>query len=108
MTLDEWLLDKRMIKNSLYINYPGCRSLYVRKTPVYINGVRIVDVITIANITAEESGTHVLRRLIEDIKNRGYKIYVECVNNPWLREKLIQYGFKQVNKVLGFHFYLGD
>lgn len=100
-TLDEFIAGK--FRNS-YIEHPEFDGLYIRSGDIYVDGRRCTKVIQIANIEAKHPGNGAFARLVDDLIERGFAIYVENVHNPRFRQKLQRMGFIEVNPCLGFHF----
>lgn len=107
-TLDQFLATS-WPKNA-YIEYPGLRSLYVRKGSfgVVHEGVfyRCHNGLTIASVEAEVPGAGAFTRLVEDLVVRGMAVYVRNCHNERLYAKLVRDGFKPVNKETGPHLLL--
>ncbi len=105
-TLDEFLAQKWPL--AAYIDFPGFKSLYVRKSDLYVNlggGFwRCTDVVQIANVEATNPGQGAFGKLIAEIKERGRAVYVELVHNVRFRQHLLKLGFRSVNEGTGFHY----
>lgn len=86
---------------SAYVSYPGFSSFYVRYGACFVDGVRVCDVLTVANIEAKKPGKGKFTEFVRRQHMNGQDVYVECVQNPRLRVWLEQHGFKQVNVSFG-------
>lgn len=109
-TIDEFLDETTLLPSNSYINHPDFASLYVRKGKI---GVRIDGddtfywcnkCVTIANITARNTGQGAFTALVADLVDKGFAIYVENANSPRFRIGLMKKGWTQVNCSSGFMF----
>jgi hypothetical protein len=87
--------------SSAYVNYPGFSSFYVRYGDCCIDGERLLNVLTIANIEARKPGKGTFTNFIGRQHRIGQDVCVECVQNPRLRVWLEYHGFKRVNMTQG-------
>lgn len=107
-TLDEFLASQW--PTNAYIDYPGLRSLYVRKGPfgVIHEGVcyRCHNGLSIGSVDADVPGAGAFTRLVQDLVGRGMAVYVENCHNERLYAKLVREGFEPVNRDSGPHLLL--
>lgn len=109
-TIDEFLEWPALLPNNSYINHPDFASLYVRKGKVGVsidgddNLYWCDKCVTIANITARNTGQGAFTALVDDLVHKGFAIYVENVNSLRFRIGLKKGGWTQVNCSSGFMF----
>lgn len=110
-TIDEFLEGSALLPVNSYINHPDFVSLYVRKGKVGINfdgddNLYWCDkCVTIANITARNTGQGAFTALVDDLVHKGFAIYVAQVHSPKFRIGLMKKGWwTQVNCSSGFMF----
>jgi len=93
--------------NRLHIWYKNLESYY-RKGPKYIDGIKYDKVLTRASTSIQgvrgfgQGNYRELDALTTNLaREYGYDgVYIENVLNPWLAEKLPQYGYVEVDKHL--------
>jgi hypothetical protein len=98
-TFDEFVA-KRFPNNS-YIDHDEFDDLYIRKGNIIVNLkgelYECQNVITIANIHATKPGTGAFTRFTKSLIDRGYAIYVECVQNGKFAKGLEKHGYVRIN-----------
>lgn len=96
-TLDEFLLraSKNQFARSSWVIEPGFSELYVRidRRRFQETDWSIVDVLNIANVTAESPGQGAFTRLAGRLLREGRILFVENVLNPRFARKLAALGF---------------
>lgn len=96
-TLDEFLLraSRNKFVRSAYVTEPGFSELYVRvgRRSFPDTNWCVVDVLDIANVTAEHPGQGAFTRLAARLLRDGHTLFVECVLNPRFARKLEALGF---------------
>ena len=97
-TLSEYLNGRGSARGE-YVLHGRFAPIYVRRTPRYVLGAKYMRVCTIANITLPRRHRNKgeFSRLIKWLAERGWHIYVECVQNETLPAKLAHLGFHRVN-----------
>lgn len=94
VTLNDFLTSRG---RNEYVYYPGFRHLYLRKGIISVRtiaGMRWTGrAITLANMGAVKPGNGSMTKLIEELTRRGYHIFVECIQNPRLVDKLLRMDF---------------
>ena len=96
MTLEKFIAEMGKRPWSLYVEFPGFSSLYVRRGPCFLNCGYLDGVVTIANATAEQPGKGSFSRLVNFIQSKGLSIYAENVLAENFIPKLERMGFKKV------------
>jgi hypothetical protein len=87
---------RNLIPKSAYVKFPGFKSLFVRFGPGFINGRKVNEVFTIANMTATKPGKGALTNLINHMNEKyaSVPIVIENVLQPEILEsKLMEFGF---------------
>jgi hypothetical protein len=104
MKLDEFiaprLKDLRMSPRNQYVDHPGWKSLYVRVSQ-RIYDHKMLTVIDLANMEAEETGKGTFRKLIVHLQTTypDFPIYVEQVLTDQFMGGLLRLGFKRKNEI---------
>lgn len=78
-----------------YVSAIGFSELYIRIGPRYLNGTRYEKVIDIARITSTIPGAGAFTKLVKQLQDYDFVIYVECVQNPKFVNKLIKMKFER-------------
>ena len=97
-TLDEFLKNPKPYANNSYVTEPGWKSLYVRRTSRYTNGLFRHLVLDLANIEAEKPGHGAFRALVSRLRRDYPKwtLYVESVLSKQFIAGLEKMGFHRV------------
>lgn len=101
MTLDELIQkhqDGKLHYTNAWVDCDGFKGMYVRVSPRSIHG-KIVNVIDLANIEADEPGKGTFRRLVSRLTESWpqYTIHVENALAEKFRGGLLRMGFKETN-----------
>lgn len=95
MTIVE-LFDGWMVSSSTntYLD-DGILDIYVRKGVHYFDGVltHTLDVANISQIDPAYEGQGYFKRFMLHVESKGLPVYVECIHNPLLVEKLRKHGY---------------
>jgi hypothetical protein len=84
-----------------YVRKAGFEALYVRLGPRWIERVKYPCVFDIASVTARRPGAGAFTRLVEELRARGFSIYVESVLNDRFAAMLPRLGFVPVEYIEG-------
>ena len=99
-TLEEFL--SQSYPWSCYVEYPGFQDLYVRKTDVYLqlfpDPKICTRVVTVANVSATNPGQGSWQKLVDDLCDKGWAVYVENVHNERFAAHLEKQGYVRVNQ----------
>ena len=83
-----------------YVREKGFSSLYVRIGLKYLGGKLIPCVLDIANVEVHRKGNGVFSALLARLHDEKISIYIECVHNKRLVEKLRRENFVEVNNTV--------
>lgn len=106
MKLDEFLGAEW--PHNAHVKHPDFSTLYLRKGIIGIalddKVYRCSKVVTIGDITSKKPGHGAFARLVEDLVQKGWAVFVENVHNERFRPRLESMGFIRVNDHQGFHY----
>jgi len=109
VSLDEFLAQRFPL--NAWVEYPGFEGLYVRKGDIalFLDGevFRCTKVFTVANVVATVPGTGAFARLVDDLLQKGWAVYVENAHNKSFAIHLERVGFSRVNPEHGPNFLIG-
>lgn len=97
MNLDEFMMDRNT--RNAWLEEPGWKALYVRKSVRWFGGVKYDSVIDLANIEAEHRDVGTFQKLIERIRHTyiNCTIYIENVGSPRFAFHLSHCGFTRID-----------
>lgn len=89
---------KEFFPANAWVREPGFESLYVRFGQRYIGNVKLDAVLDIANATTIKKGKGTFTNLIHRLRKEypDVTLYVECVINQFLQDKLLRLGFTKI------------
>ena len=105
LSLEEFTDHMGQHKWSQAVKWGGFSYLYVRRNHRFIDGQKVENCLTVANMTAYRPGTGNFRRLERFLLDKGLSILVERVQTPELIDHLVAAHYRQVNQDSGIHFY---